>query len=411
MDGTILCQGSFTARYSQANPNPGNAETQAGDAVVIQIPSGVDWLKVYNYTKAGQNGNSAAYFQGVANANVGYEFYWQRGMAPGTGMVRYKANGAATVDQETFNLVSVAGGGGGFTLYDPSGQDPQALPVFGPSVAFSAISNATQPVVTTASTAGLFVGAVVRLALQSGDTALANDVSGIDFIVSAITTNTSFTLLASSNALANVPGLTTGTGHWRLVNYYPMFYPRRLYVTNITQAVNATVSTAIAHGLTPGQEVRFLIPAVSGMVQLNSTQQSRFLAATILTVVDDYSFTINVDTTFYTAFSWPTVAQMPSSFPEVVPVGEDTATSLTSVANQVPSINGLQIYNTNSGLLADSTVNTGFLGMILGSGGRGITLTTPIIGPAGTVHFSSGDVIDARDTVYWVAGKSSFGGL
>ena len=49
--------------------------------------------------------------------------------------------------------------------------------------------------------------------------------------------------------------------------------------------------------------------------------------------------------------------------------------------------------------------------MILGGGGNGTALTTPISGPAGTVHFSAGDVIDAVDTLYWVAGKSTYGGL
>ena len=404
MDGTILSQGTFLSNLSGlTNPNLGFASVSEARATIIQIPSGVDWLIVRDYTQSGTNGNSAAYCNGVANAFTGYEWYWQRGMANGTGIVQYKSNGASTKNGDT--MVT-----GGFTLYDPSNQDPNALPALGPSVVFTAITNATRPVVTTANTTGLFPGAVVRLSLQTGDTALANSVTGIDFVVGAVVANTSFTLLFASNALANVPGLTTGTGHWRLVNYYPMFYPRRLYVTSISQAVNATVCTAFAHGLTPGQEVRFLIPAVSGMVQLNSDQNSRYIAATILTVVDDYCFTINVDTTGFTAFTWPTVAQQPSSFPEVTPVGEDTGVSLITVANQVPSIGGLQIFNTNSGLLADSTVNTGFLGMILGTCGNGTALGTPILGPAGSVAWSAGNV-GTPDRLYWVAGKSSFGGL
>lgn len=409
MDGTILGQGTFRSNFvGLTNPNPGVASVSQAKAMVLQIPSGVDWLIVRDYTQAGTAGNSGAYFNGTANAFTGYEWYWQRGMANGTGIVQYKANGTAVTNADT--LVS-----GGFTLYDPSNQDPNALPALGTSVAFTAITNATRPVVSTASTAGLYVGAVVRLSLQSGDTALANDVTGIDFVVGTIVVNTSFTLLTASNPLANAPGLTTGTGHWRLVNYPPLFYPRRLYVVNITQAVNAQVSTAVAHGLTPGQEVRFNIPAVSGMVQLDEvlrgqTGNGQLIAATILTVVDDYNFTIDVDTTSFTAFTYPTVAQQPSSFPEVTPVGENTGVSLLTVANQTPSIGGLQIFNTNVGILADSTVNTGFLGMILGAGGNGTELTTPILGPAGSVAWSSADVGTA-DTLYWVSGKSSFGGL
>ena len=72
---------------------------------------------------------------------------------------------------------------------------------------------------------------------------------------------------------------------------------------------------------------------------------------------------------------------------------------------------GNQINGTNTGILSDSTVNTGFYGMILGNGGDGLALTTPITGPAGTVHFSAGNVITASDVMYWVAGKSTYGGL
>lgn len=405
MDGTILCQGTFRANLVNAT-----ATITAANPTVIQIPSGCDWLKVYNYTQQGTVGTTTATFNGVANASIGSYFYWQRGMAPGTGMVWYKGAANAIVDADTFNLTSVAGGGGGFTLYDPSGLDPAALPLLGPSVAFTAISNATRPVVLTASTAGISVGSVVRLSLQSGDTALANDVTGIDFVVGAVTANTSFTLLTAASAFANVPGLTTGTGHWRLVNYPPLFYPSRLYITNIAQTVNATttttISTARAHGYVAGQKVRFNLPAISGVPELNATQANNYRSVTILSVVDDYDFIVDADITqTVQAFSWPTVAQMPSSFPEVTPVGEDTANSLVNLNSQTPTIAGLQIFNTNTGLLSDSTVNTGFLGMILGSGGRGVALATPIIGPAGTTTSS------VPDTMYWVAGKSSFGGL
>lgn len=399
MDGTIIGQGSFSASTTIANPNPGSASNQAGSAYTIQIPSGADWVKVYNYTKAGANGLNSVYFNGTANAFAGTEFYWQRGMAAGTGMVKYKANGAATVDQDT--MVT-----GGFTLYDPSGQTAGSLPFLTSPVATTASTNATRPVVSTGSTAGLFPGSVVRL-----NSTAQTDVNGIDFVVGTVVANTSFTLLTSTNVLATAPGAIGGAGFYSIVNFNPLFYPRRRVVVNITRAVNAQVSTSVAHGLTPGQSIRFEIPSVSGMVQLNPTPENNYLPVTIATVVDDYNFTINLDTTAYTAFTYPTIAQQPSQIPLVMPFGEDTGFALTSNTNQVPSIAGRQINNTNTGILADSTVNTGFLGMILGGGGNGTALTTPISGPAGTVHFSAGDVVDATDLLYWVAGKSTYGGL
>lgn len=398
MDGTILGQGTFTATGTSS----GVSRTDTANNVIIQIPSGADWVKVVNYTQFGKAGTSGAYFQGNNNAYVGYEFYWQRGMAVGTGIVSYKSNASAAVNADT--LVT-----GGFTLYDPSGQTVGAQPIISAPVATTASTNATRPVVSTTNTAGISIGTVVRMSNTA-----QNDVNGIDMVVGAVTLNTNFTLLAASNALATAPGAIGGAGFYRIINTDPLFYPRRRYVTNITQAANAQVSTSVAHGLTPGQSIRFNIPSVSGMVQLNSTPQNNYLTATIVSLVDLYNFTINIDTTSFTAFTWPTIAQQPSSFPTLDPVGEDTAVALLSPTIQIPGVVsatvGSQIFNTNTGILADSTVNTGFLGMILGGGGNGTQLTTPILGPAGSITTDGASVVTG-DVMYWRAGKSTYGGL
>ena len=368
MDGTIIGQGSFIAPSTIVNQ-------------IISIPSNADWMYVRNFTKAGTVGGASA---------KGFEYYWQRGMSAGSAMVKYYANGGAVVTGDTLSS-------GGFTLYDPSGNSSGALPLIGNPVATTASTNATRPVVSTANTSGLSVGSVVRLSNTA-----QTDVNGIDFVVGAVVANTSFTLLTASNPLATAPGAIGGAGYYRIVNTNPLFYPSRRYVVKITQAANAQVSTSVAHGYVAGQEVRFNIPAVSGMIQLNSTPANNYAAATIVSVVDDYNFTINVDTTSYAAFTWPTIAQQPSSFPSVSPVGEDTANALVNTGAQVPSIGGIQIPNTNTGILSDSTVNTGILGMVLGTGGNGAISGAAITGPAGS---------DASDVIYWVAGKSMYGGL
>jgi len=400
MDGTILSQGTFLANFAGlANPNPGSASIGQANQFILNIPSGTDWIKVRNFTQYGTVGAAGgAYFNGTANADVGFEFYWQRGMPQGSALVSYKASASGVVSVDSMAT-------GGFTLYDPSGQDPLALPLLGNPVAVSAVTNATRPVVTHTADTSVVVGSVVRLSNTA-----QTDVNGVDMVVGTVSSSTSFTLLTASNPLATAPGAIGGAGFYRVVNYNSLYYPRHRFVVNITQATNAQVSTSVAHGLTPGQAVRFSIPAVSGMIQLNPTVQNNYLVGNIVTVVDDYNFTIDVDTTAYTAFTWPTIAQQPSSFPQVVPVGEDTALSLISAASQVPTIAGLKINATQSGLLADATTNTGFLGMILGTGGNGLELTTPILGPSGSVAWSSGNV-GTPDRLYWVAGKSSFGGL
>lgn len=370
MDGTILSQGTFTVGATIVPQ-------------IVQIPSNADFMWVKNYTQFGNIGNPAT--------ATGLEFYWQRGMAPGTGIVEYGANGVRTLSADT--LVS-----GGFTLFDPSGASgSNAAPLLSAPVATTASTNATRPVVSTGNTAGVSVGTVVRMSNTA-----QTDVNGIDMVVGAVTANTNFTLLTANNALATAPGAIGGAGFYRIVNVDSPFYPRKRYVTNISQAVNAQVATSVAHGLTPGQAIRFNIPAVSGMTELNSTAANNYFYSTVLTVIDDYTFTIDTNTTGFTAFTWPTIAQQPSSFPEMTPVGENTATALTATGSQVPSVGGVQIPNTNTGILADSTVNTLYVGMILGTGGNGTSLGAAISGPAGSI---TGDVM------YWVAGKSSYGGL
>lgn len=370
MDGTILGQGSFIVPATVINQ-------------VIQIPSGADWLSVVNYTQMGTVGTGSTY--------NGFEYFWQRGMAAGSATVKFYADTDTIMSGDTIAT-------GGFTLYDPSGQTAGAQALVGPAVVTSASTNAVRPVVSTSNTTGLVVGSVVRMSNTA-----QTDVNGIDMVVGAVSAGSSFTLLTASNPLATAPGAIGGAGFYRIVNTQSLFYPRRRTVTNVTKATNAQVSTSLEHSLTVGQSVRFVIPTVSGMTQLNSSSSNNYLTATVVSIVDAYNFTINVDTTSFTTFTWPTIAQQPSGFPEMVPVGEDTAVGLTANNNVFPQYRGLNVYNANSGILADSTVNTGFLGMIMGTGGLGTANTgLTITGPAGSA---------ASDVVYWRAGKSTYGGL
>lgn len=392
MDGTILSQGSFRTPGSNATNNT----IANGNQMIVQIPSNADFMWVYDYSAYASAGTNTATFQGTANGSTGMRWYWQRGMPSGQAMVEYKGN---AVNSMNADLILT----GGFTLYDPSMQS--ITPLLSAPVATTAVSNATRPVVSTGNTAGLSVGSIVRL---SNNAQLDND--GPEFVVGAVTANTSFTLLTASNPLANVPGaIGGGSGFYRIVNRDHLFYPRNRFIVNITQAVNPTVSTSVPHGMTAGQAVRFKIPAVSGMVQLNATAQNNYQYGSIVFVVDDYNFIIDIDTSAMTAFTWPTVAQQPSDYPIMVPVGENTAVSLMTNQTQVPQVAGLQIPNTQVGILADATVNTGYLGMILGIGGNGNSLGTPITGPAGSIANISN--VQFPDVMFWVAGKSTLGGL
>lgn len=330
MDGTILSQGSFTQGAAAVNQ-------------IVAVPSGVDWIKTWNVTQISTPANG-----------VGVEYYWQRGMAQPFAVETRYATGATT------SVVIDAITASGFSLYDPTAS------AFGAPVATTASTNATRPVVSTASTAGLTAGvSIVRLT----NTAQL-DINGVDFVVDSIVPNTSFRL---QNTLATAPGLIGGAGFYRIVNRNPLFYPRRRNIASITQAANANVLTTVPHGYVNGQLIRFSVGQASGMVQIDQ------MLGTV-TVVDANNFTVNIDTTGFTAYTYPTSAQIlaGAQFPIVVPVGENTAGALAM--SPVPDI------------LSDATVNTGFLGVIMPAGANA---------PGG----------QANDTVFWVAGKATYGGL
>ena len=318
---TILQQGRFTA--------DGSAET-------LRIRSDVDWIKVYNYTVIA-----------AATASYGADFYWQRGMADNNGIINaFDGGGTAMV-------VSAAATGGvdGFRLIDTSSNPLTA------AIATVAGTNAAQPVIDTGDTTGLADGSIVRLYTMTGQESLA----GYDFELDTIVANTSFRI---RYAMANAPGAATTAGTYRTVKWDPIFYPRWRFIANITQAASAVITTTVQHGYTVGQVVRFAIPAVFDMTQLDGLQGT-------VTAVTASTFTVDVDSTAFTAFSFALPADVPFSPAIVSPLGEDVSAARSAGVDE----------------LQGATDNSAYLGVKLGAGNTS---------PAGNTN----------DVVYWVAGKS-----
>lgn len=312
--------------------------TSDGTAKLIYLPTDVDWMYVLNET--------VSY---AAGAGTGAEFYWQRGMANGQGVIKTKTavTGALAIAQIAANS--------GFFLTDTSDQTP------GAPVATTSISNGTPPVVATGTTTGLVSGDVVRLI----DPVNALQFGGIDFTIGTIVASTSFELTYGPT-IANA----VGAGVYRKIPYQPLFYPRRRTISSISQAASAVVVLTVTHGFTVGQRVRFVIPAVNatyfGMTELDGVE------ATITAVsTANNSITVDVDTSGYTAFAWPLTTSGGFTPAQVVPVGEDTA----------------QANSSGVSVLGDATLNQGQLGMTLAAG---------TASPAGANN----------DVIYWVAGKS-----
>jgi hypothetical protein len=324
MDNTIIQQGRFTSD---------------GSAKILQIRSDVDWMKVYNVTIAAASQTTA----------VGVEYYWQRGFPAGAKWTYFKSNAAAAANLSQYITSN------GFTLIDSSVTTPGTL-----NATITAISNAAIPVVTNTGTNGLSAGDVVRLINVTG----AQQLGGFDFTVGHNTLSaTTFSLDYMSQIVAGT------TGSWRKINFDPIFYPRRRFITKISRAAQAVVTLSVTHGYKVGQVVRMVVPAAYGMIEMDGLQAT--IVAIDTTAATGNTITLDVDSSAFTAFAWPLTADVPFTAAEVVPMGEDTAEAL-SLAQDI---------------LSDATVNTGYIGMKLAGGASC---------PGGA----------ASDVVYWVAGKS-----
>ena len=83
-------------------------------------------------------------------------------------------------------------------------------------------------------------------------------------------------------------------------------------ILSITQAFPMVVTTVMDHGYVAGMNVRFLIPLQFGMVQLNEIEVQ-------VIGVTNNSLTINLDSTGFTPFAYPSPLPGAYTSPSVIP--------------------------------------------------------------------------------------------
>jgi hypothetical protein len=330
MDNTIIQSGRIVS---------------TGAAQTLAIRSDIDWMETYNYTRM----TDPTQWNAVAHK-------WYRGMAVNDGIAYYHA--AATVAMDTGTCATGWNGAvyDGFTLINTYNR------VLGAPVATTGITAANPPLVTTGATAGLnAVTSIVRLTNTLGTLQYA----GMDWTVGVVVLNTSFQL-----AHAPQPVVSAGAGQYRIVNVDLAWYPQRRWITNITQAANAVITTSVTNTYTVGQQVRFIVPAAFGMIEMNGLTGT-VIAVNQVGTTGNNTLTVNIDSTGFTPFAFPLTGVVPFTSAEVVPVGMDTASALSLGADP----------------LSGAELNQGILGMRLGAG---------VGSPLG----------QANDVIYWKAGKS-----
>ena len=292
--------------------------TSDGAVRNITLPSGYDSFQLINITDIGSTAASTPVMRAQGTSS----------MAAGSAYYSLKTNGAATNAIETTTTT------GGFTFVS----DSSGTAIGAALNIATGISQAAPAVVTTNVTTNLNNGDIVRVYGTTGMLQIA----GMDFTIGALNAGVSYTLafLDSSGFGA---AATAGTA--RKVAFDSRFYPRNRYITSISKATSAVIVMSVTHGLTVGQEVRLVVPAVFGMVEMDG-----LLGVITAINTTTNSITVNIDSTAFTTFAFPTsaIAALGISFAQVVPVGE---------AAMSPYQN----------LLDDATRNTGFIGVQVGT--------------------------------------------
>lgn len=267
-----------------------------GAARTINFPTRIDHFLIRNRSTWGTNPNAVV------------ESTWYRGYAAG------QSTSILETGAGVLNSAITAAGGLGFTEVDES------LLTDGAAVAnITGITNATPAVAATVTPAT--VGQIVRVYNTTGMLQIA----GLEFEVTAVVAGVSMTfgyLPAAGFAAAATAGTFRVLPNKR-------YLPTRRWITAITAANPAVITTSVAHGYNVGDRITVHVPAQFGMVEMEGLTG-------IVTAVTASTITTDINSAAFTAFAYPTsaIAAAGVSFPHVVPFGEVATSLLSPTDNQ-----------------------------------------------------------------------------
>lgn len=284
---TIVTQGTFTS---------------AGLGVKIPLPSSVDYFKVTNLT---QIATTQATGRGVM-----FEWYGS-GLTAADSALEYKK----TDSTNALNATVVTSGGFTYQTVSPV-VEPQA------ANAITGITAANPAVVTQTNTYSN--GDIVRLYNTTGMLQIA----GMDFQISSVS-GSGYTLLGLPATSGN--GFTAGTaGFTRRISKNAAVDPETLYITNISQATQAVVTTSVDPSAyyVVGMKIYFSVPGSFGMTQINGLTGKIVAVNAVAEAgnIGGYNVTVDIDSSAFTAFAFPLTTASPTAqlFATFSPAGAST---------------------------------------------------------------------------------------
>ncbi len=202
---------------------------------------------------------------------------------------------------------------------------------YGSTFTISGIVAATG-VVTTTAPHGYSVGDTV---LIYGTTGMLQ-IAGTTTTITAVPSTTTFTIgnIPTSGFAANATA-----GFVKQVLYPDLYVPFNTLITAITTGTTTTIATSVNHSFVVGQEVFFTIPGtgfvntnpVWGTTQLDSLGVVNATGvpqqAYVISITNANTFVVNVNSTGFGAFTYPTSAQaaLGITFPQVMAIGDSNS--------------------------------------------------------------------------------------
>ena len=291
MPFTILTGGSFTS---------------TGVGVKIPIPSSADYFRTWNITQMGLTGTVC----------VGGEWFGSKfgaGASAANDGLRWRKAGSSAILIDKFSTATASDG---FTYVT-------VAPTVEAANSSGFTMTAANPAVVT-QTNTYSNGDIVRIYGTTGDLTLG----GITAQISSVS-GAGYTLLGLPATAAN--GFTAiSAGTTRRISKFNAVEPEYLYITNISQAASAVVSVSVdpSNYYVVGNKIHFSVPSSFGMKEINQltgTITAINIAATTNTAA--YNVVVDIDSTAFTAFTFPATASSPTSalFATLAPAGSQTS--------------------------------------------------------------------------------------
>lgn len=289
----------------------GDTFTSTGAAKKINLPSSCDYFIATNMTQLPLAPNP-----GVVVRSEWYGPKFGLGASAVNDGIRWKkTNSTNAINIDTFQTATASNG---FTYVTESPiVEAQA------ANAITGITAANPAVVTQTNTYS--EGDIIRIYNTTG----MLQAGGIDVQISSVS-SAGYTLLGLPATSSNGFAAAATAGNTRRISQFSAVDPEFLYITNISQASSAVISTSVdpANYYVVGMKIHFNVPSSCGMVEMD--QQTGTITAVnavgASSNIGAYNVTVNINSTAYTAFAYPASSTVPTKqlFPTFAPAGAST---------------------------------------------------------------------------------------